>query len=304
VWGHRKVKSFGPTFKHHCNHCDNDIFLELYKISTWFTLFFIPIFPYETYYHLICPICKYSFELDKAKFKELKPLAELNMSFINGLISEGEYNQITAANAGKVTTSQTTPSQQSQANIGKATVSQTTQNPQPVPVITTSSTMPQITGKDGAPMALITAGDFQMGDDWKGSNDDEKPIHTVYLDAFYIDKYEVTNAQYKKFTDATKHKEPKYWNDSKYNAPNHPVVGVEWNDAKAYVDWAGKRLPTEAEWEKAARGGLTGKQYPLGNTLTHDDANYAGTGGKDVWTYTSPVGSFAPNGYGLIRHGG
>ena len=146
-------------------------------------------------------------------------------------------------------------------------------------------------------MALILAGEFQMG-----SNDgdsDEKPVHTVYLDAFYIDKYEVTNAQYKKFIDATEYKAPYYWNDSRFNAPNNPVVGVTWYDAKAYADWAGKRLPTEAEWEKSARGGLVGKKYPWGDTLTHDDANYSGTGGKDIWTYTSPVGSFKPNGYGL-----
>jgi formylglycine-generating enzyme required for sulfatase activity len=145
-------------------------------------------------------------------------------------------------------------------------------------------------------MVLIPAGDFQIG-----SNDqnDEKPVHTVYLDAFYMDVYEVTNAQYKKFIDATGHKSPTYWNDKDYNAPNQPVVGVSWNDAVAYCQWAGKRLPTEAELEKAARGGLVGKRYPWGDTLTHDDANYAGTGGKDIWEYTSPVGSFAPNQYGL-----
>jgi sulfatase modifying factor 1 len=129
-------------------------------------------------------------------------------------------------------------------------------------------------------------------------------VHTVYLDAFYIDKYEVTNAQYKKFMDAKGYKAPYYWNDSNYNAPNNPVVGVSWNDAKAYADWAGERLPTEAEWEKSARGGLVGKQYPWGDTLTHDDANYSGTGGKDIWEGTSPVGSFKPNGYGLYDMAG
>jgi len=158
-----------------------------------------------------------------------------------------------------------------------------------------------IIGKDGAEMVLIPAGEFSMG-----SNDygDEKPVHTVYLDAFYIDRYEVTNAQYKKFMDATGHKAPAFWSDSKYNAPNHPVVGVSWNDAKAYAEWAGERLPTEAEWEKAARGGLVGKKYPWGDNITHDDANYDGTGGKDVWEHTSPVGSFAPNGYGLYDMAG
>jgi len=154
----------------------------------------------------------------------------------------------------------------------------------------------EIIGKDGAPMVLIPAGEFQMG---SNDYDDEKPVHTVYLDAFYMDAYEVTNAQYKKFMDATGHRAPEYWNDPKYNAPNQPVGGVSWYDAKAYADWAGERLPTEAEWEKAARGGLVGKKYPWGDTLTHDEANYFGTGGKDMWEYASPVGSFAPNGYGL-----
>jgi len=159
-----------------------------------------------------------------------------------------------------------------------------------------------IIGKDGAEMVLIPAGEFLMGSN-DGSSD-KKPVHTVYLDAFYIDKYEVTNAQYKKFMDATGHKAPNYWNDSRFNDPKQPVVGVSWYDAKAYADWAGKRLPTEAEWEKAARGGLVGKKYPWGDKITHDDANYEGTGGKDIWVYPSPVGSFAPNGYGLYDMAG
>lgn len=152
-------------------------------------------------------------------------------------------------------------------------------------------------GKDGAEMVLIPAGEFQMGSN-DGSSD-EKPVHTVYVDAFYMDKYEVTNALYKKFMDATGHKAPLYWNDSKNNAPDQPVRGVSWHDGAAYAKWAGKCLPTEAEWEKAARGGLSGKKYPWGDELTHDDANYSGTGGRDRWGYTSPVGSFDPNGYGL-----
>jgi sulfatase modifying factor 1 len=162
----------------------------------------------------------------------------------------------------------------------------------------------EIIGKDGAPMVLIPAGEFQMGDSFKEGQDNELPVHTVYLDAFYMDVYEVTNAQYKKFMDTTGYKAPAYWNDPNYNAPNTPVVGVTWYDAKAYADWAGKRLPTEAEWEKAARGGLVGKRYPWGDTISHDDANYEGTGGKDTWTYASPVGSFAPNGYGLYDMAG
>lgn len=159
-----------------------------------------------------------------------------------------------------------------------------------------------ITGKDGAEMVLIPAGEFQMGS--VDGFDDEKPVHTVYVDAFYMDVYEVTNALYKKFVDATGHSAPECRDNSTYNAPEQPVVGVSWHDAIAYAEWSGKRLPTEAEWEKAARGGLKAKKYPWGDKLTHGDANYSGTGGKDRWDGTSPVGSFSANGYGLYDMAG
>lgn len=155
--------------------------------------------------------------------------------------------------------------------------------------IATGST--EIIGKDGVPMVLIPAGEFQMG---AGA-----ASHVVYLDAFYMDKYEVTNAQYKKFIDATGHRAATYLNYVGFDAPDQPVVGLNWDDAEAYCQWAGKRLPTEAEWEKAARGGLRGKKYPSGDEITHDDANYFSTGGRDKWMSAAPVGSFAPNGYGL-----
>ena len=160
-----------------------------------------------------------------------------------------------------------------------------------------------VSEKDGAVMMLIPAGDFLMGSP-EGEGDDEDPQHTVFLDAFYIDRYEVTNAQYKLFMDATGHSAPKYWDDPRFNAPDHPVVGVTWYDAQAYCQWAGKRLPTEAEWKKAARGGLVGKKFPWGDTISHNDANYDGTGERDKWEYTSPVGSFPPNGYGLYDMAG
>jgi len=181
----------------------------------------------------------------------------------------------------------------------------------------------KITGADGGQMVLIPAGGFQMG-----SNDgmrNEKPVHIVYLDAFYIDKYEVTNAQYRQFVRATGHKEPegnvyeagkrrrafKPWADKRFNGGNQPVVCVSWEDAKAYCKWAGKRLPTEAEWEKAARGALVGKKYPWGDKRPDGmKCNFANTSNNseenisDAYKYVAPVGSFAPNGYGLYEMAG
>lgn len=192
------------------------------------------------------------------------------------------------------------------------------QSPPPIEPIQ----LPQPQKSNDSTMALIPAGEFAMGtesseirnlNDWAKGYDstaqtswfqDETPQHVVFLDDFYIDVYEVTNEMYAKFIESTKYKQPKFWNDPKYNDPKQPVVGVTWEDAKAYCDWAGKRLPTEAEWEKSARGGLINKKFPWGDEPSHDYANYAGTVGKDVWAGASPVGKFAPNGYGLYDMSG
>ena len=163
-----------------------------------------------------------------------------------------------------------------------------------------------------AGMVLIPAGEFQMGRNDGAS--DERPVHTVYLDAFYMDVYEVTNAQYKQFVDANpqwgKDRIPSsyhdgyylaHWNGNSYppGKANHPVVYVSWYSAMAYSQWAGKRLPTEAEWEKAARGGLVGKKYPWGDSIDSSKANYNQNVGD-----TTPVGSYPPNGYGLYDMAG
>jgi len=120
------------------------------------------------------------------------------------------------------------------------------------------------TGKDGAPMIKIPEGEFLMG-----ANDgprNERPEHTVYLDAYYIDQFEVTMERYQVFLDETYHDLPPLWNDGAAveEAKDRPAVGMAWASAKVYCEWAGKRLPTEAEWEKAARG-TDGRRYPWGH---------------------------------------
>ncbi len=168
-----------------------------------------------------------------------------------------------------------------------------------------------IFGNDGVEMVLIPAGEFLMGSDGEDTRDDEKPVHSVYLDAFYMDKYPVTNAQYKAFVEANPEwsKEgfsPKYqylskvylygWNENIFPSGkgNHPVASVSWYAAMAYAKWAGKRLPTEAEWEKAARGGLVVQKYPWGNSIDSSKANY----GKNIRN-TTPVDNYPANDYGL-----
>jgi formylglycine-generating enzyme required for sulfatase activity len=139
--------------------------------------------------------------------------------------------------------------------------------------------------EDAAEMVRVPAGEFWMGSD--DGSDREKPRHRVHLDAYAIDKYEVTNALYKRFMDATNRAAPLYWNDAKWNGATQPVVGVSWHDADAYCKWAGKRLPTEAEWEKAARG-TDGRKYPWGDQWDASRAN----SGESKLEKTVPVGSY------------
>ncbi len=152
---------------------------------------------------------------------------------------------------------------------------------------------------------LIPAGSFQMGDAFNEGYNDERPVHTVYLDAFYMDVHEVTVGQYKQFVQATGHRAPDWSHVAEYSPTDeHPIIYVSWNDAVAYCEWIGKRLPTEAEWEYAARGGLDGKRFSWGNDIPHDNANYSDTNNHDQWSNTFPVGSFTPNGYGLYDMSG
>ena len=122
--------------------------------------------------------------------------------------------------------------------------------------------------KDGAEMAYIPGGSFEMGDHFGEGGDSETPVHKVELDGFLMDAHEVTVGQYKQFLAQTGHQQPDWGDVKKYSLTNeHPIIYVDWHDALAYAKWAGKRLPTEAEWEYAARGGLEGKQYPWGDSI-------------------------------------
>jgi len=109
---------------------------------------------------------------------------------------------------------------------------------------------------------------------------DEGPAHNVIVDAYYLDQYEVSNQHYSDFMKATDHPAPAYWDDHRRNKPQQPVSGINWNDAGSFCSWANKRLPTEAEWEKAAKGPESFK-YPWGNDLDVKKANF---GRKDEIT--------------------
>ena len=154
-----------------------------------------------------------------------------------------------------------------------------------------SQAVKQFNEKDGAEIILIPAGDFLMGS--PGSSD--YPRHTVYLESYYIYAYQVTNEQFATFIKKTGYKAKGKWEKYvKSGRERHPVVNILWNDAVAYCEWAGGRLPTTAQWEKAARGN-DGRAYPWGNTWDDNRCNWSIVPRlSDLYRgrNTMPVGSF------------
>lgn len=177
--------------------------------------------------------------------------------------------------------------------------------------------MTRISEIDGVEMVLIPSGEGQIGS--KGGYAEEMPVLVTQTKNFYMDKYLVTNKAYKVYCDAVGKPYPtspswEGYPDYFENFPDYPVVNVSWWDASAYAAWAGKRLPTEEEWESGAKGGMLSATYPWGHeNADGDKANYADRNTDFPWKdyltsggyrYTSPVGSYEANGYGLLDMAG
>jgi formylglycine-generating enzyme required for sulfatase activity len=155
-------------------------------------------------------------------------------------------------------------------------------------------------------MVPVPAGCFDMGDAFAEGWPDELPAHNVCMSSFEMDIHEITNAEYAECvadggctapSSSSSYSRGTYYGDPAYN--DYPVIWMKWDQVVDYCAWAGKRLPTEAEWEYAARGGLAGKRYPWGDTISSTDANYDFNTGD-----TMPVESYASNGYGLYDMAG
>ncbi len=155
-------------------------------------------------------------------------------------------------------------------------------------------------------MMFIPGGEFQRGRTHKLPDDglkwypevmkDDRPVRTIYVDPFYMDEHEVTNAEYAAFVRATRHRTPYNWPDGAVppGKDNYPVVDVSWDDAARYAKWAGKRLPAEAEWERACRGLVEGTVYPWGERKpAKTDARFDAVDGP------APVGQCKANYFGL-----
>ncbi len=149
---------------------------------------------------------------------------------------------------------------------------------------------------EGTEMILVPGGEFIMGND-KGYKD-EGPTHKVFLTGYYIDRFPVTNKQFKEYLKDTDAEPPRnFWDHPDFNHDDQPVIGVNWDEAKAYCNWAGKRLPTEAEWEKAARG-TDARQYPWGNEWEPNRCNSLEIGVKKTTVVDAYPNGVSP--YGVM----
>jgi formylglycine-generating enzyme required for sulfatase activity len=169
--------------------------------------------------------------------------------------------------------------------------------------------VPALAGEPG--MVFIPGGEFRRGRSHSLPDDglkwyptlvqDDRPVRAVFIDPFYLDEHEVTNAQYAEFVKATKHQPPYNWPGGRYpdGQDQIPVVDVSWDDAAGYAEWAGKRLPTEAEWERACRGLVEGSKYPWG--AAEPDRKRARYDGRDG---PGPVCSVPKNYFGLCDMAG
>jgi formylglycine-generating enzyme required for sulfatase activity len=168
--------------------------------------------------------------------------------------------------------------------------------------MTTDSVMQAGTLRD---LVDIPGGEFLMGDE--AGRPDERPAHRVRLDGFAAARMPVTNADYARFLAATGHEPPRFWEDPRFNAPAQPVVAVSWHDAVAYCAWLAAhtgrpcRLPTEAEWEYAARGGRPAETYPWGDDPLAWSADP--TLARIRHEQPLPAGLSRPNGFGLLDMG-
>lgn len=173
----------------------------------------------------------------------------------------------------------------------EASVKSTSSRPVAETVVRDFSMYKTLVGDEGREMVQIPEGPFTMGS--RDGDPDEAPEHPVYLGTYFMDKKEVTQEEYDRFIRMTKRGKPfvpVFEDDiSKIQKPTLPAMGMSWSDAAAYCKWAGKRLPTEAEWEKAARG--DGKRrYPWGDEFVPGRANVDGD--EDAFVYLAPPGSF------------
>lgn len=156
-------------------------------------------------------------------------------------------------------------------------------------------------------LVLISGGVFQMGssETEEGRWDDEGPVHEVRISPFYLGRYPVTNAEYGRYLSANpKAREPDYWGDRRFNQSRQPVVGVSWEEARQYANWAEGRLPSEAEWEYACRAGTTTRFYSGDTEKDLARVAWYGVNSGDNRDNLHPVGEKEPNAFGLYdMHG-